>query len=115
MAMMSNVHEVQTVYNVVQDPQMVLLSKKGSHGVSVRCEKVCMLLPQRGQGGTLKNHMHFIANSTTVANQTNPVSPVHMACASQPASSNWQAMTAQTKLQKSLHAPPRNRKLTIPL
>ena len=39
MAMMSNVHEVQTVYNVVQDPQMVLLSKKGAHGVSVRCEK----------------------------------------------------------------------------
>ena len=28
MAMMSNVHEVQTVYNVAQDPQMILLSKK---------------------------------------------------------------------------------------
>ena len=28
MAMMSNVHEIQTVYNVVQDPQMVLLSQK---------------------------------------------------------------------------------------
>ena len=28
MAMVSNVHEVQTVYNVVQDPQMVLLSEK---------------------------------------------------------------------------------------
>ena len=105
MAMMSNVHEVQTVYNVVQDPQMVLLSKKGAHGVSGRCEKVCMSLPQRGQGGTLKNQMHFIANSTTGASQTNPVSPVHMASASQPASSNWQAMTAQPKLQNSLHAP----------
>ena len=79
MAMMSNVHEVQTVYNVVQDPQMVLLSKKGAHDVSVRCEKVCMLLHQRGQGGTLKNHMHFIANSTPVASQTNPVSPVRIA------------------------------------
>ena len=55
-----------------------------------------MLLPQRGQGGTFKNHMHFIANSTTVASQTNPVSPVHMASASQPASSNWQAMTMIT-------------------
>ena len=73
MAMMSNVHEVQTIYNVVQDPQMVLLSEKGAHGVSVRREKVCMLLLQRSQGGTLKNHMHFIANSTTVASQTNPM------------------------------------------
>ena len=27
---MSNVHEIQTVYNVVQDPQMVLLSEKGA-------------------------------------------------------------------------------------
>ena len=111
---MAMMHEVQTVYSVVQDPQMVLLSKKGAHGVIVRCEKVYMLLPQRSQSGTLKNHMHFIANSTTVASQTNPVSPVQMASASQPASSNWQAITAQPKLQKSLHAPPRNRKLTIP-
>ena len=56
---------------------MALLSEKGAHGVSARCEKVCMLLPQRSQGGTLKNHMHFIASyycSTTVASQTNPVS-----------------------------------------
>ena len=59
--------------NVVQDPQMVLLSEKGAHGVSVRREKVCMLLPQRSQDGTLQNHMHFIANSTTVASQTNPM------------------------------------------
>ena len=107
MAMMSYVHEIQ-------DPQMVLLSKKGAHGVSVRREKVCMLLPQGSQGGALKNHMHFIANSTSVASQTNPVSPVHIASASQPASSNWQAMTAQPKLQKSLHATPRNRELTTP-
>ena len=35
MAMMSNVHEIQTVYNVVQDPQMVLQPTK-----SVDCE--CM-------------------------------------------------------------------------
>ena len=44
MAMMSYVHEIQTVYNILQDPQMVLLSEKGAHGVSVRREKVCMLL-----------------------------------------------------------------------
>ena len=61
--MMSHVHELQTVYNEVQDPQMVLLSEKGEHGVSVRCEKVCMLLPRMSKGGTLKNH-NFIANTT---------------------------------------------------
>ena len=44
MAMMSNVHEVQTVYHAVQDPQTVLLSEKGAHGISVRCEKVCTML-----------------------------------------------------------------------
>ena len=47
---------------VVQNLQMILLSEKGAHDVliSARCEKVCMLLPQRGQGGTLKNHMLLI-------------------------------------------------------
>ena len=43
MAMMSYVHEVETVYEVVQDPQMVLLSETGVHGVSARREKVCFL------------------------------------------------------------------------
>ena len=57
MAIMSYVHEIQTVYHVVQNPQTVLLSEKGAHGVNARCEKVCMLLPQRSQGSTLKNHI----------------------------------------------------------
>ena len=56
MAILSYVHEIQTVYNVVQNPQMILLSEKGGHGVSSRCEKVGMLLPQRSYGSTLKNH-----------------------------------------------------------
>ena len=34
---------------------MILLSEKGAHGVSSRCEKVGMLLPQRSYGSTLKN------------------------------------------------------------
>ena len=93
---------------------MVLLSEKAAHGISARHEKVCMLLPQRSQGSTLKNHMFLIANSTTVASPTNPASPVYMASASQPTSSNRQAMTAQPNLRKSPHAPPKNRKLTIP-
>ena len=60
MAILSYGHETQTVYNVDQNPQMILLSKKGAHGVSSRCEKVGMLLPQRSYGSTLKNHMLLI-------------------------------------------------------
>ena len=55
MAMMSNVHETQTVYNVVQDPQMVLLSKKGAHGVSVNAE----ILPKQ-------SHPQVIPSVTTL-------------------------------------------------
>ena len=40
---------------------MSLLCKKGAHGDSARCEQVCVLLPQRSQGSTLKNHMLLIA------------------------------------------------------
>lgn len=41
------------------------------------------LLPQRSQGSILENHMLLIANSVTVASQTNPVIPVHMVSTSQ--------------------------------
>ena len=54
MAMMSYVHEVQTVYDVFQNPQMILLCEKGVHEDSARCEQIRMLLPQRSQGNTLK-------------------------------------------------------------
>ena len=40
MAIMPYVHEIQTVYNIVQDPQMVLLSEKVAHGASARCDTV---------------------------------------------------------------------------
>ena len=58
---------------------MILLREKGAHGASARCEQICMLLPQRSQGSTLKNHMLLIANTTTVASQTDPISSAHMA------------------------------------
>ena len=73
-----------------------------------------MLLSQWSQASTPQNHMPFIASSTTVVSQTNPVGSVYMASTSQTASSNRQAMTTQSKLQKALHAPPRNKKLTTP-
>ena len=56
MAVLSYVHEIQTVYNVVQNPQMILLNEEGAHGVSSRCEKVGMLLPQRSYGSTLNSN-----------------------------------------------------------
>ena len=37
---MSYVHEVQTVYDVVQNPQMILLCEKGVHGDSATSENV---------------------------------------------------------------------------
>ena len=61
------------VYNVVQNPQVILLSEKGAHGVSSRCEKVGMLLPQRSCGSRLTNHMLLITNSTTVASERLPI------------------------------------------
>ena len=54
-----------------------------------------MLLPQRSQGDTPKNCMLLIANTITVASQTDPIRPAHMASTSQTASSNRQATTAQ--------------------
>ena len=72
---------------------MILLSKKGAHGLSDRYAEVCMLLPQWSQGSTLRSHVPIIADSISVANQTNPVGPVYMASTSQTASSNRQAMT----------------------
>ena len=39
---MSYVHEVQTVYDVVQSPQMILLCEKGARGDNARCECCCL-------------------------------------------------------------------------
>ena len=52
MAILSYVHEIQTVYNVVQNPQMILLSEKGAHGVSssVQASHRCShALPHSGE------------------------------------------------------------------
>ena len=81
------------------------------------CLNAASMLPQ---SSTLKNYMPFVANRTTIARQASLVGPVYMASISQTASSNRQAMTVFISrtglqlLQKALHAPPRNRKLTTP-
>ena len=63
---------------------MILLCEKGAHGDSARCEQIRMLLPQRSQGSTLKNHMLLIANTTTVASQTLLALPTWPAPAKRP-------------------------------
>ena len=75
MAILSYVHEIQTVYNVVQTPQMILLSEKGAHGVSLRCEKVGMLLPQRSYGSTFMTTTLFMKkkNNFTMLSVIEPV------------------------------------------
>ena len=57
-------------------------------------------MAQKGQGCTPKSHVHFITNSPTVASQTDPVSPVHMARASQMTGGN--PMIGQASTQPKL-------------
>ena len=65
---------------------MIVLSEKGARGVSSRCESFkgphAAASREPGQYSVTGNHMLFIANSTTVASQTNPVSPVYKASTS---------------------------------
>ena len=37
--------QIQTVYDMVENPQMIRLSKKRPHGISAACEKICILRP----------------------------------------------------------------------
>ncbi len=43
----------------------------------------------------------------------NPVGPIHVLSTGKSPSGNWQGMAAKPKLQKPLHAPARNREMTI--
>ena len=53
---------------------MVLLSEKGAHGVSVRRENVCMLLPRRSQGGDTANHPMDVKPYRTDKGTQTPIS-----------------------------------------
>ncbi len=92
---------------------MLRLCKKRPHGVSAVREQACLPRPQRSKGSTFKNQVLLIPRSTTVASQAHSVSPVNMSSASKTTSSNRQAMASKPKLQKALHAPTRNRQMTI--
>ena len=51
--------------------------QKKERMVSVRGVKGLHAVASRSECGTLENHMHFIANSTTIASQTIPVNSVN--------------------------------------
>ncbi|DBA72341.1 TPA: hypothetical protein ACH3X2_010581 [Trebouxia sp. C0005] len=93
---------------------MVLLCKKGSHGVGVHGKQRSILPSNRLESWTLKNHVHFICNSHTTTTSADPIRSGYMLTCSKMSENNRQLMRAQSKLKKPLHAPTRNRQLTIP-
>ena len=93
---------------------MILLCKKGSHGVCVRGKQRSIPLPNCLESWTLKNHVQFICNSHTTTMCADPIGSGNMLTPSKTSGNNWQLVRAQPKLQQPLHAPTRNRPLTIP-
>ena len=61
----SNVEDIKTVQNELENLHMILLCKKGSHGVCVRGKQRSIPLPNCLESWTLKNHVRFICNSHT--------------------------------------------------
>lgn len=51
------VYEVCTIFDMAQDPQMILLSNKGGLSVTVRCKEVCNPLAGRSRGSTCQVDM----------------------------------------------------------
>jgi len=110
----SNVENIKTVQNEFENLHMILLCKKGSYGVCVHGKQRSIPLPNRLQSWTLKNHMQFICNSHTTTMFADSIGSGNMLTPSKTPENNWQLMRAQPKLKKPLHAPTRNRQLTIP-
>ncbi len=75
-----------------------------------------ILLPNCLDSWTLKHHVQFLCNSHTTTMCADPIGSVNMLSLSKPPENNWQLMRVQPKLEKppALHAPTRNRQLTIP-
>ncbi len=93
---------------------MILLRQEGSHGACVRGKQRSILLPNCLESWTLKHHVQFICNSHTTTMRADPIGSGNMLSPSKTPKNNWQLMRAQPKLEKPLHAPTRNRQLTIP-
>jgi len=77
---------------------VILLCKKGPHGVGVRGKQRSILLPKCMESRTLKNHVHFICNSHTTTMCAQPIGPGNMLASSKTAKNNWQLMRTKSKL-----------------
>ena len=68
----SNVENIKAVQNELENLHMILLCKKGSHGVCVRGKQRSIPLPNCLESWTLKNHVQFICNSHTTTMCAHP-------------------------------------------
>jgi len=94
----SNVESIKTVQNELENLHMILLCKKGSHGVCVRGKQRSILLPNCLESWTLKNHVQFICNSHTTTMCADPIGSGNMLTPSKTPENDWQLMRAQPKL-----------------
>ena len=94
----SNVENIKTVQNELENLHMILLCKKGSHGVCVRGKQRSIPLPNCLESWTLKNHVQFICNSHTTTMCADPIGSGNMLTPSKTPENNWQLMRAQPKL-----------------
>ena len=88
----SNVKNIKTVQNELENLHMILLCKKGSHGVCVRGKQRSIPLPNCLESWTLKNHVQFICNSHTTTMCADPIGSGNMLTPSKTPENNWQLM-----------------------
>ena len=93
-----NVKNIKTVQNELENLHMILLCKKGSHGVCVRGKQRSIPLPNCLESWTLKNHVQFICNSHTTTMCADPIDSGNMLTPSKTPQNDWQLMRAQPKL-----------------
>ncbi len=94
----SNVENIKTVQNELENLHMILLCKKGSHGVCVRGKQRSIPLPNCLESWTLKNHVQFICNSHNTTMCADPIGSGNMLTPSKTPENDWQLMRAQPKL-----------------
>ncbi len=94
----SNVENIKTVQNELENLHMILLCKKGSHGVCVRGKQRSIPLPNCLESWTLKNHVQVICNSHTTTMCADPIGSGNMLTPSKTPENDWQLMRAQPKL-----------------
>ena len=88
--------------------------QKRSHGVGIYGKQRSIPLLNRLDSWTLKNHVQFICNSHTTTIRADPIGSGNMLTPSKTSKNNWHLMRAQPERYEPLHAPTRNRQLTIP-